>query len=121
VTVYGANPASILENPARDLIRTIPSVWDETRVLPPSAVGEIAVFARRRGEGWYVGVLNGPAARSLELSLGFLGKGKYRAMLARDKGEDGGALEIEEREAGRRDTLTLSLRAGGGFVARFSR
>ena len=121
VMVYGANPASILENPARDLIRTIPSVWDETRVLPPSAVGEIAVFARRRGEGWYVGVLNGPAARSLELSLGFLGKGKYRAMLARDKGEDGGALEIEEREAGRRDTLTLSLRAGGGFVARFSR
>jgi len=121
VMVYGANPQSVLENPARDLIRTIPSVWDETVVLPPSAVGELAAFARRSGDQWFVGVLNGPGARSLELSLGFLGKGKYRATLARDKGEDGGALEIEEREAARNDTLALSLRAGGGFVARFSR
>jgi hypothetical protein len=29
---------------------SIPSVWDETRVLPPSAIGELAVYARRRGE-----------------------------------------------------------------------
>ncbi len=121
VMIYGANPKSVLENPARDLIRTIPSVWDETVVLPPSAVGELAVFARRSGERWFVGVLNGPGPRTLELSLSFLGKGKYRATLARDKGEDGGALDLEEREAGRNDTLQIPLRAGGGFVARFSR
>ena len=70
VMIYGANPQSVLENPARDLIRTIPSVWDETLVLPPSAVGELAVFARRSGDRWFVGVLNGPNARSLQLSLG---------------------------------------------------
>jgi len=121
VMIYGANPKSVLENPARDLIRTIPSAWDETLVLPPSEVGEVAVFARRAGDRWFVGVLNGPNARSLELSLAFLGKGKYQATLARDKGEDGGALDLEEREASRDDTLALSLRAGGGFVARFSR
>jgi alpha-glucosidase len=119
--VYGANPQSVLDNPARDLIRSIPSVWDETRVLPPSAVGELAVFARRSGERWFVGVLNGPGPRTLELDLGFLGQGKYRALLARDKGEDGGAVELEERDATRGDTLPLSLRPGGGFVARFSR
>jgi alpha-glucosidase len=95
-------------------------VWDETLVLPPSAVGELAVFARRSGNRWYVGVLNGPGARGLELSLGFLGKGRYRATLARDEGEDGGALALEEREATRHDTLQIPLRAGGGFVARFS-
>jgi len=121
VMVYGANPQSVLDNPARDLIRSIPSVWDETRVLPPSAVGELAVFARRSGERWFVGVLNGPGPRTLELDLGFLGKGKYRVLLARDKGEDGGAVEIGERDATRGDTLPLSLRPGGGFVARFSR
>ncbi len=121
VMVYGANPQSVLENPARDLIRTIPSVWDETRVLPPSAVGELAVFARRSGDRWFVGVLNGPAPRALEVDLGFLGKGKYRALLARDKGEDGAAVELEERDVTAGDTLPLSLRPGGGFVARFSR
>jgi hypothetical protein len=66
-------------------------------------------------------VLNGPAARRLDLHLGFLGKGRYRALWARDVGEDGAGLKLEEREAGRDDTLELSLRAGGGVVARFSR
>jgi alpha-glucosidase len=121
VMVYGANPARVLENPARDLIRSIPSVWDETRVLPPSEVGELAAFARRSGDRWFVGVLNGPGPRTIQLDLGFLGKGKYRALLARDEGDDGGAVELEEREATRGDTIPLSLRPGGGLVARFSR
>jgi alpha-glucosidase len=121
VMIYGANPKSVLESPARDLIRTIPSVWDETRVLPPSAVGELAAFARRSGDRWFLGVLNGPAPRSIELDLGFLGQGGSRALLARDKGDDGGAVELEERDATRDEALTLSLRPGGGFVARFSR
>jgi alpha-glucosidase len=96
-------------------------VWDEAKVLPPSAVGELAAFARRSGDRWFVGVLNGPTARSLDLRLGFLGKGTYRAQLVLDKGQEGASVALEEREAGRDDTLTLSLRAGGGFVARFSR
>ena len=45
--VYAAHPRSILSNPAVDMIKSIPSVWDETIVLPPSEIGEIAVFARR--------------------------------------------------------------------------
>jgi alpha-glucosidase len=121
VMVYGANPKTVLENPARDLIRTIPSVWDETRVLAPSEVGELAVFARRSGERWFLAAVNGPAARTIDLGLGFLGKGRYRALLARDKGEDGAAIDLEERDVEPGDTLALSLRPGGGFVARFSR
>jgi alpha-glucosidase len=118
--VYGANPASVLANPARDLIRTIPSVWDETRVLPPSAVGEVAAFARRSGDRWFVGVLNGPAARQVELRLGFLCEGRYRATLVRDKGDDGAAVDLEDRELSRGNALALDLRPGGGFVARLS-
>jgi alpha-glucosidase len=118
--VYGANPASVLANPARDLIRSIPSVWDETRVLPPSAIGEVAAFARRSGDRWFVGVLNGPTARRVSVRCGFLGQGRYRAALARDKGEDGAAIELEDGELSRGDVIDLDLRAGGGFVARLS-
>jgi alpha-glucosidase len=121
VMVYGANPKSVLENPARELIASIPSVWDETRVLPPSAIGELAAFARRSGDRWYLGVLNGPAARTLRLDFAFLGEGKYRATLARDQGDDGAMLGLEEREVSRHDRLELPLRAGGGFVARLRR
>lgn len=119
VMIYGANPKSVLESPARELIASIPSVWDETRVLPPSAIGELAAFARRSGELWFVGVLNGPATRQLELELGFLGKGTYRATLLRDRGEDGAAVTLEERTVSRHDRVEIPLRAGGGFVARF--
>jgi alpha-glucosidase len=66
-------------------------------------VGGLAAFARWSGDRWFVGVLNGPNARSLELGLGFLGKGKYRVTLARDKGRAGAG------GAGRDDTLTPSL------------
>ena len=65
VMVYGGHPQSLLDSPAVDLIKSIPSVWDETRVLPPSAIGEAAVFARRSGERWFVGALNGLASRTL--------------------------------------------------------
>ena len=49
----------VLDNPAAGLIKTIPSVWDETIVLPSSEIGEVAAFARRRGEVWFVGIMNG--------------------------------------------------------------
>ncbi|HXI62394.1 MAG TPA: glycoside hydrolase family 97 catalytic domain-containing protein, partial [Pyrinomonadaceae bacterium] len=37
--IYGAHPQHILDNPAAELIKTIPSVWDETIVLPQSEIG----------------------------------------------------------------------------------
>ena len=121
VMVYAANPKSLLENPAVEVIKSIPTIWDETLVLPGSGIGEAAAFARRRGDRWFLGVLNGPTGRTLKVDLSFLAKGSYRATLVRDKGEAGAALEIEEREVARKDILELPLRAGGGFVARFSR
>jgi alpha-glucosidase len=90
-------------------------------VLPTSAIGELAVFARRSGDRWFLGVLNGPTPRTLRVGLSFLGKGSYEAVLVRDKGEASSAVEIEPRKATARDSLEIVLRAGGGFVARFSR
>ncbi len=121
VMVYAANPKSLLESPALEVIKSIPTVWDETLVLPGSSIGEVAAFARRSGSSWFLGVLNGPSARNLKVHLSFLGKGSYRATLVRDKGDDGGALDVEHRDVASADAVDLTLRAGGGFVARFSR
>jgi len=41
-----------------DLIKSLPSDWDETIVLPPSEIGEVAAFARRSGEAWFIAILN---------------------------------------------------------------
>jgi alpha-glucosidase len=120
VLVYGANPASILANPARELIQDIPSVWDETVVLSPSAIGEVAAFARRSGQSWFVAVVNGPEARSLRLDLPFLGGGAYRSLLVRDDPAEAAAVKVETGTTRRGDVLTAELRAGGGFIARLN-
>ncbi|MCS7314726.1 MAG: glycoside hydrolase family 97 catalytic domain-containing protein [Bryobacterales bacterium] len=118
---FAAHPRSLLASPAVDLIKSIPSVWDETRVLPPSEIGEIAILARRRGPVWFLAAVNGPAPRRLEVPLNFLGGGVYRVLLARDHPGDPAALEVEHREARREQTLSVELLAGGGCLARFSR
>lgn len=120
VLVYGAHPKNILENPAAELIKDIPSVWDETIALPPCEIGEIAAFARRRGTTWFLAIMNGPAGRSLRIPLSFLGLGEYRAMLVHDRMEDAAALRIERSKHVRTNQVTIEMRAGGGFMGRFS-
>ncbi len=117
--VFGGHPQSLLDSPAVELIKSLPSVWDETIVLPGSDIGETAAFARRRGRTWFVGVLNGPTARTLRIDLGFLGRGRYDALLVRDTAEDPAALQVEKATATSTTALTIQLRAAGGFVARF--
>jgi alpha-glucosidase len=117
--VYGAHPKSMLDNPAAPLLKSIPSVWDETVALPGCAIGELAVFARRSGRTWFLAALNGPEARTVKVPLSFLGPQQYRALLVRDDSADAAAVKTENAHAARGDTLTLELRAGGGFIGRF--
>lgn len=116
-----AHPQSVLDNPAVDVIKTIPAVWDQTVVLPGSAIGEMAVFARRTGDVWYLAVMCGPEARTIRIPLSFLGDGRYNASLVRDNKQDDAAVVLEERIVRRDDTLTVEIINGGGFVGRFTR
>ena len=78
-----AHPQSVLDNPALDVIKSIPPVWDETLVLPDSRIGELSVFARRKGPMWMLAVMAGSEPVSVILPLAFLGGGRYRAALLR--------------------------------------
>jgi len=117
--IYGAHPKNILANPAVDMIKSIPSTWDETIVLPVSEIGEIAAFARRKGKSWFLAVLCGRAAKTVKIPLTFLSNGKHNAMLVRDKTDDPATVSIENVTASRSETLNIEMRAGGGFIARF--
>jgi alpha-glucosidase len=119
VLVYGGNPASFLSNPAVEMIKAIPSVWDETRVLPPSEIGELALFARRSGERWFIAAMNGPTGRTLKIDLSFLPSGSYRALVVRDKMDDPGAVEVETLTVSR--SIDVQMRASGGFVVKLTR
>jgi len=117
---YAAHPLTILTNPCASMIKSIPATYDQTVVLPPSEIGELAVFARRSGPTWFLAIMNGAEARTLKIPLSFLGKGDYRAVLVRDNPDRSAAqteLSAPLREG---SSLTVQLQAGGGFLARFS-
>jgi alpha-glucosidase len=118
--VYGGHPRSFLESPAVDVIKAIPSAWDETIALPASEIGEVAAYARRKGDVWFLAIVNGPAARTLNVPLSFLG-GNCQAVLVRDSKEGPAAVDIQKASLGPRDSVSISLEAGGGFIGKFSR
>ena len=118
---YAAHPKNILDNPCAPMIKSIPAVWDETIVLPVSEIGEIAAFARRSGDTWFLAIVNGPTAKDIKIPLSFLGPGEYQAIFVRDRKDHSGAVQLENTAAKRKDTITIELRAGGGFIGRFSR
>ncbi|HXF10105.1 MAG TPA: glycoside hydrolase family 97 N-terminal domain-containing protein [Desulfuromonadaceae bacterium] len=118
---YAANPQTIVTNPAVDIIKSIPPVWDETIVLPPSEIGALAIYARRNGDTWFLAVLNGPQARSLQIPLKFLGNGSYDGSIVKDALDNPAAVKIENRSYKNEDALSVDLPAGGGLVARFIR
>jgi alpha-glucosidase len=120
VLIYGAHPKNILENPAVELIKTIPSIWDETIVLPVSEIGEVAAFARRSNKIWFLAVMNGPTPRSITISLAFLGNGRREAFLVRDRLENPADLIIERSTVTKANRLTIEMRPGGGFIGRFA-
>ena len=85
-----------------------------------SEIGELVVFARRKGSTWFLAVMCGPGAKTIQVPLSFLGAGQYRSTLVRDDAPDGSTVKVESGTYTQKDTITLELRAGGGFVGRFA-
>ena len=116
-----ANPESILASPAADVIKSVPSTWDETRVLAGSEIGELVLFARRKGDSWFLAAMNGTEPRIVTIPLSFLADGRYQGTLVRDDAPDGSTVRIETTVQSQADTIALDLRPGGGFLGRFTR
>ncbi|MBG0858262.1 MAG: glycoside hydrolase family 97 catalytic domain-containing protein, partial [Bacteroidales bacterium] len=119
VITYAATPVHILENPCAEMIKSIPPVWDETIVLPPSEIGEVAVYAQRKGTTWFLSVINGVKPKSLNLSFSFLGNGSYSTLILKDNPENPASAVISRGSAVKNDMIKAGLGEGGGFMARF--
>lgn len=120
VITYAANPSNLLANPCVEMIKSIPSVWDETIVLPPSGIGEVAVYAQRKGTTWFLSVINGLQPKPVQIPLSFLGSGIYNTLVLRDNPENSADAIITSGTATRDNTIGIELGAGGGFMTRFT-
>lgn len=91
--VYLSQPKQVVE-----FIRTKPTVWDETIVLPGSKIGEVAGLARRDGNDWWIGVLNGTEEqKTFAVPMPKLKPGRYEMVQFQD-GEAKDRLEIRHGE-----------------------
>lgn len=98
-------------------LASIPTVWDETRVLQ-GEVGEYIVSARRKGTTWYVGGITNWTERDLKIDLSEIVSGNHKAVLYRDgtnahrKGSDYRVKHITDLAS----QIDIHLAPGGGFV-----
>ena len=105
-------------------IADFPTVWDETVVLG-GAFGDYVAMARRKGEVWYVGVMNDWTARNVELDLSnILGEGEYVAEVFRDGVNADRLAEDYIHEtiaipASRK--LVAEMVSGGGYVVKITK
>ena len=120
VITYAANPSNLLANPCVEMIRCIPSVWDETVVLHPSEIGELAVYAQRKGKDWFLSVINGLQPKTVRIPLSFLSEGSYNTLVLKDNPENPADAVIIKGTGGRNDAVEIKLGAGGGYMTRFT-
>ncbi len=117
------NPSNYLRNPeCLEFMAHVPTTWDETHALA-GKVGEYVAVARRKGDKWYVGAMNGEQPRDLTLDLSFLPEGTWQVTLFED-----GVNAPKYAQDYRKKMITLSGRSleihmdtGGGWVGVFEK
>ena len=90
-----------------DFVRALPWTYDETRVLA-GEMSKFIVVARRKGEYWFLGGMNGSSARTVRVPAGFL-KTMTTFRLWTDSGE-------KTIVVGPKEFLEIKMSVGGGFV-----
>ena len=105
-----------------DFWKYCPTVWDESKALA-GEIGEYIVQARRSGNDWFVGAMNGLQARDIIINTAdFLQKGKkYRVEIYNDDPSLQTRTKVSSTvvniKAGKQ--LKLHLQASGGAALRF--
>lgn len=110
---------------AFDFISDVPTDWEQTKVLD-AVIGDYVVTARqeRGGSDWYLGAITDENARTLDVPLSFLGKGKWMAQIYEDTPQTSyetspETYQYSEVEVSAKDVLSLKLATSGGCAIRF--
>ncbi|KJD37252.1 hypothetical protein PW52_02150 [Tamlana sedimentorum] len=109
---------TIGNEPELEFFNNVPTTWDETKVLQ-AEIGEIGVIARRKGNDWFVGCINGTKAQQVVVDFSFLEANEsYNAKLYTDDEtvNTRTKVKITESELNNQSKLNLSVKANNGFV-----
>ena len=111
------------DEPYTQYIASLPTVFDETRILQ-GKMGEYIVTARRLGDTWYIAGQTNWDARDLTIDFSFLPEGKsYKAHLLTDginAHHDAEDYRLSTMDCNSTTQQTIHLAPGGGFVIKLN-
>jgi alpha-glucosidase len=123
--IFSGNPSQAwLEPKFTELLGSIPTTWDETKIID-GKVGEYIVTARQKGANWYIGAMTDWSARDISIAFDFLDDaGNYKATICKDgvNAERYAADYIlTDTTVKKNDTINFHLASGGGFFIRLEK
>lgn len=102
-----------LPDSPKNFLKQVPTAWDETRFVS-GFPGDYVVIARRKGNIWYLGGINGKnEARRIEFDLPFIAANK-KIHLITDGAE---RTRFSEKEDNTGRTISVPVLPYGGFAA----
>jgi alpha-glucosidase len=117
--IFSGNPSQgLLEPEFMKLLGSIPTTWDETKILE-AKVSDYIITARKKDNAWYIAGMTDWTAREFVLPLDFLDEGKYDAELCAD-GVNAATYPsdyvIKKFTQEKNKLLAVKMAPGGGFL-----
>lgn len=104
--------------PELEFFNNVPTTWDESHVII-GEIGKLGVIARRHGNDWFIGCINGAEARDVLFALSFLEEGAtYKAKFYTDDEsvKTRTRVAISEKELCSKDNVDLHVDVNNGFT-----
>ena len=99
----------------RQFLKQVPAAWDELYFVD-GAPSRFVVLARRKGEQWFIGGINGtPNEKTISIKFDFLHANTWKMLEIRD-GDPQNPFVEAVRQVKRSDLLEIPMNAYGGFV-----
>jgi len=117
--IFSGNPSQgFLEPQFMELLGSLPTTWDETKILE-AKVSDYIITARKKGNDWYIAGMTDWTAREFKLQLNFLNDGIYKAELCTD-GVNAETYPsdylIRTFDLKKDQTMAIKMASGGGFL-----
>ena len=106
-------PESYLAQPdeVKQFFSELPTVWDDTKLLS-GYPGKWVALARRSGDNWYVGIINGlDTPQKIAMDWGFLDCGDFHITTFGDVADEARAWSINVN-ATLSDSIAMAPRGG---------
>ena len=117
--IFSGNISQGLREPVfMEFLGSIPTTWDETRILQ-GKIGEYIITARRKGNDWFIAGLNNSVAREIDLSFDFITEGDYKMIVCKDglnAHNYGSDYVLNEMLVNKSTEYNLKMAPGGGFL-----